>query len=96
MPRDYLARILKANVYDAAEETPLQPAPNLSPNSLMMDSFPNVPQDNQCNSITVFDLLTHQGGWDRNISPDQMFQDTAVATLDWPRTPSLSRVCESG
>jgi threonine dehydratase len=30
MSREYLARILKANVYEAARETPLQPAPNLS------------------------------------------------------------------
>ena len=30
MYKDYLQRILKANVYDVARETPLQETPNLS------------------------------------------------------------------
>ncbi|MCA8941062.1 MAG: serine hydrolase [Planctomycetes bacterium] len=57
-----------------------QPSPSLSPNDPMLNFFPGtVPFDARCNNITVYQLLTHQGGWDRDVSVDQMSEDVAVA-----------------
>lgn len=57
------------------------PASGLAPGNGMMSYFPGLnPQDNRCNNTTVYDLLTHQGGWNRNISPDPMvFSDETIA-----------------
>ncbi|MCA8942920.1 MAG: serine hydrolase [Planctomycetes bacterium] len=59
----------------------MQPAPKLNPNDLMTTYLNGVvPLDAQCNNISIFQLLTHQGGWNRNVSPDPMLSDSAVAT----------------
>ncbi|MBO2447312.1 beta-lactamase family protein [Actinomadura barringtoniae] len=36
--------------------------------------------DPRLKSVTVLRLLQHLGGWDRNITPDPMFQDKTIAT----------------
>ncbi|MGE3171446.1 MAG: serine hydrolase [Planctomycetota bacterium] len=59
---------------------------------LMVDYFNNpVVADNQTNAITIRDLLTHQGGWDRSVTTgsgiDPMFFDVQIANagnLDLP------------
>lgn len=38
-----------------------------------------VTQDSRIAKITIRNLLQHSGGWDRNVSPDPMFDDSIVA-----------------
>lgn len=58
------------------------PASGLDPTDAMLDSFPaTVPADQRLSQITLHSLLTHQGGWDRGISPDPMVGiDATIAT----------------
>ncbi len=53
----------------------------------MMDYFPQINGlDPQLSQITLNSLLTHQGGWNRNVSPDPMVGfDTTIAA--WAGTP---------
>ncbi len=45
----------------------------MNPGESMLSYFPNViANDPQCAQITLHHLLTHQGGWDRNLSADPM------------------------
>ncbi|MFY9341718.1 MAG: serine hydrolase [Planctomycetota bacterium] len=49
------------------------PASNMAPGDTMMSYFPTVIASAPgCASITLHHLLTHQGGWNRNVSPDPM------------------------
>ncbi len=55
---------------------------SMQPNESMLSYFPTViPNDNQCAQITLHHLLTHQGGWDRDITDDPMVGiDKTIAT----------------
>ena len=49
--------------------------------------------DNRNNLVTVDDLLTHRGGWDRDQSFDVMFRDEIIAdsrNLNLPITGTLT------
>lgn len=49
------------------------PAMNMSPQDQMQGYFPGTaPFDPRLGQISLNSLLTHQGGWDRNVSPDPM------------------------
>jgi CubicO group peptidase (beta-lactamase class C family) len=49
------------------------PQANLLPDQGMLGFFaPLAAADPACAQITLHSLLTHQGGWDRNVSPDPM------------------------
>ncbi len=52
----------------------------LNPTDPMMNFFGNTPADGNVGLIDVHALLTHQGGWNRNVSPDPMVgQDKNIA-----------------
>lgn len=48
------------------------PSKNVAPGDAMLGYFPGVALDPLMPTISLHSLLTHQGGWDRNISPDPM------------------------
>lgn len=49
------------------------PGANVAPSDTMLSWFPTViANDPQCGQITLAHLLTHRGGWDRNLTPDPM------------------------
>jgi CubicO group peptidase (beta-lactamase class C family) len=48
------------------------PAKNMAPGDAMLDYFAGIALDPLLPQISLNSLLTHQGGWDRNISPDPM------------------------
>lgn len=48
------------------------PAKNVAPGDAMLDYFPGIALDPLMPTISLHSLLTHQGGWDRNVSPDPM------------------------
>lgn len=56
-------------------------AGSMQPGDPMMSYFPSViASDGRCAQITLHHLLTHQGGWDRNVSPDPMVgRDKTIA-----------------
>ena len=51
-----------------------QPAPGI----LAYDAFPSL-GDSRIRSITVEHLLTHTGGWDRDVAPDLTYREIAIA-----------------
>lgn len=53
---------------------------SISANEKMVDYLnPASVADNRTNLVTVDDLLTHRGGWDRDASFDVMFRDEIIA-----------------
>jgi len=48
------------------------PAKNMAPTDPMLPYFPGIGLDPLLPQISLNSLLTHQGGWDRNVSPDPM------------------------
>lgn len=54
-----------------------------------LEPIPGTTPDPRLSEITVLNLLQHQGGWDRSIEPDPMFQDKVIARtldIDYPIT----------
>lgn len=52
---------------------------SIQPTSPMIGFFaPSSMADSRTALISVFQLLTHQGGWDRNVSFDPMIRDVAI------------------
>jgi len=60
-----------------------RPAFNMQANDSLLGSLPGLfALDPRVAQITLHSLLTHQGGWDRNVSPDPTIgQDPTIATL---------------
>ena len=68
------------------------PMSGLAPGDTMLTYFPGQsPQSMGVNSISVYHLLTHQGGWDRNATTPafdpMVFQDEAIATAQGAALP---------
>ena len=62
-------------------------AANMAPSDSMMSYFPTtIAVDPGCAQITLNSLLTHQGGWDRVLSPDPMvgYDATIAAAFSQP------------
>jgi len=54
-----------------------------------MRPLPGASVDPRLADITILDLLRHSGGWDRDISPDPMFQSARIAQrMDIPSPPA--------
>ena len=63
------------------------PQANMTAVDSMMSYFPNtIMLDPRVGQITLNSLLTHQGGWDRNVSPDPMvgLDATIASTFSQP------------
>ncbi|HEX5053183.1 MAG TPA: serine hydrolase [Planctomycetota bacterium] len=62
------------------------PTSGVAPLNTMLSYFPTIALDPRAGQITLHHLLTHQGGWDRNVSPDPMvgLDPTIAATFFQP------------
>ena len=64
----------------------------LDPSDAMLDYFPNItPLDSRLDQVTLHSLLTHQGGWNRNVSPDPMIAQDAVIASAYSESLPISK-----